>query len=149
MVIINLIGLIIGIFLAHSTAQAPSAAVNELSSPQTISQTVPKADSLTSISAVNQSTPAEKLAKCLTQKGVIMYGAYWCSHCANQKKDFGDAFQFVHYQECDDKGPSGNSEICQKAGIESYPTWIFPQHAKMEGEQSFEDLAKASACSLI
>ena len=34
--------------------------------------------------------PTDALAQCLTAKGVKMYGAYWCSHCQNQKKAFGD-----------------------------------------------------------
>lgn len=85
-------------------------------------------------------------AKCLTQKGVIMYGAYWCPHCAAQKKDFADDFQFVHYQECDPKGPNGDKAICLAAGVTSYPTWIFPGQGALVGEQQVRDLAKLANC---
>jgi hypothetical protein len=86
-------------------------------------------------------------AKCLAQKGVIMYGAYWCPHCANQKASFGDDFQFVHYQECDDKGAGGNHKACLEAGVTSYPTWYFPGQGNLVGEQSVADLAKLANCT--
>lgn len=31
----------------------------------------------------------DDFAKCLSEKGVKFYGAFWCSHCANQKAMFG------------------------------------------------------------
>jgi thiol-disulfide isomerase/thioredoxin len=91
---------------------------------------------------------AETLAKCLTKKGVIMYGAYWCPHCQKQKALFGDAFQYVKYQECDSNGNNGNPKICEAAGIKGYPTWQIPGSGKIEGEQTFEELAKAADCQL-
>ena len=86
------------------------------------------------------------VAKCLTQKNVIMYGAYWCPHCANQKESFGDDFQFVHYQECDDKGVNGNHKACIAAGVSSYPTWSFPGQGNLVGEQQIADLARLANC---
>jgi hypothetical protein len=87
------------------------------------------------------------VAKCLTEKGVIMYGAYWCPHCANQKKVFGGDFQFVKYQECDPKGVGGDKAICVKAGVSSYPTWGFPGQGNLVGEQSVAALADLANCS--
>jgi thiol-disulfide isomerase/thioredoxin len=83
----------------------------------------------------------EKLAKFLTEKGMIMYGAYWCPHCQAQKKAFGDAFQYVDYVECDAQGPEANPDECVAQGIEGYPTWIY-QGTKYSGEKSLSDLAK-------
>ena len=30
----------------------------------------------------------DALAKCLTEKGVTFYGAFWCSHCKRQKESY-------------------------------------------------------------
>ncbi len=40
-------------------------------------------------------TGLDDFAKCLSEKGVTMYGAAWCSHCQNTKKTFGQSFQYV------------------------------------------------------
>ncbi len=87
------------------------------------------------------------VAQCLTEKGVIMYGAFWCPHCSNQKKLFGSDVQFIKYQECDPKGVDGDRELCLKAGVESFPTWVFPGQGKLVGEQSIADLAKKANCA--
>lgn len=74
------------------------------------------------------------LAKCLTEKGVKMYGAFWCGHCQNQKKAFGSSFQYINYQECTIDGKQNSfAQVCQDAGIEGYPTWIFPQGSEQIG----------------
>ena len=31
----------------------------------------------------------DNLAQCLTDKGAKFYGAFWCSHCQEQKAEFG------------------------------------------------------------
>ena len=31
----------------------------------------------------------DNFAKCLTDKGVVYYGAFWCPNCAQQEKNFG------------------------------------------------------------
>ena len=103
------------------------------------------------LSACGQSGPKPpgkyaEVAKCLTQKGVVMYGAYWCPHCVNQKKFFGDDAQFLTYQECDDNGVGGNRKLCLEKGVTSYPTWIFPGQGNLTGEQSIIDLAKLANC---
>ncbi|MBI4136265.1 MAG: hypothetical protein HY481_01825 [Candidatus Vogelbacteria bacterium] len=60
-------------------------------------------------------------AQCLKEKNVVMYGADWCPHCQEEKAAFGDAFQFIPYVECPEE-----PKRCLAAGIENYPTWIFP-----------------------
>ena len=81
-----------------------------------------------------------KLAKYLTEKGAVMYGAYWCPHCTNQKKSFGDAFEYVKYVECDPKGQNANPALCQARGVKGYPTWEIG--GKMyEGEFPLSQLA--------
>lgn len=82
----------------------------------------------------------EKLAKYMSDKGMVMYGAYWCPHCQDQKKAFGDAFQYVDYVECDPQGPNANPDECTAKGIDGYPTWIY-QDQKYSGFKSLSDLA--------
>lgn len=81
--------------------------------------------------------------KCLADKGIVMYGADWCPHCQNEKKAFGDSFQFVSYVECP-KDPNR----CLSAGIAGYPTWILPDGKKLVGEQGPKKLSEASGCPL-
>ncbi|MBI2514840.1 hypothetical protein HYV91_01460 [Candidatus Wolfebacteria bacterium] len=85
----------------------------------------------------------DAFAKCLTQKGIVMYGADWCGHCQNEKSAFGSSFRFVNYIECP-KEP----ERCLAAGINGYPTWTFSDGRKLEGEQGLEKLAEESDCLL-
>ena len=89
----------------------------------------------------------EELAKCLTDKGVRMYGASWCSHCKEQKAEFGKSWRLVAYVECS-TASGGQTKICQDAGIEGYPTWVFPDGTKESGKLSFETLSKLSGCPL-
>ena len=95
---------------------------------------------------INQSGPSapkvnlDAFAKCLNQKGVVMYGAYWCPHCQSQKKLFGDAFQYVDYVECDPQGPNANPTECTAQNIQGYPTWIY-NGTQYSGEKSLSQLA--------
>ena len=92
-----------------------------------------------------QETPGEldDFAACLSEKGVTMYGADWCSHCQNEKRAFGDSFELVPYVECPD-----DPQKCLDVGVKSYPTWILPDGQKLEGEQGLEKLAQESGCAL-
>ncbi|MFA6397846.1 MAG: hypothetical protein WDK96_03335 [Candidatus Paceibacterota bacterium] len=85
----------------------------------------------------------KEFAQCLASKNVTMYGAYWCSHCLKQKKAFGKAFQYVPYVEC-----TKEIDKCETNSIKSYPTWIFGDGKRSEGETSFEKLAELSGCLL-
>ena len=90
----------------------------------------------------------EKLAKCMTENEVVMYGAFWCPHCANQKELFGDDFQYVTYVECSLPDRSGQTQVCKDAKINPYPTWEFKDSSRLTGEQTLEILAKKSGCEL-
>ena len=96
-----------------------------------------------------QSKNYDVFAQCLTDKGVVMYGASWCTHCKKQKEAFGSSFQYVKYIECSvQTGQQGQAEECDAAGITSYPSWVFNGGKKLEGELSFNELAKISGCEL-
>lgn len=88
-------------------------------------------------------TGLDDFAKCLTEKKLVMYGAAWCSHCQNQKKLFGDSFQYVSYVECPDQ-----PQICLDKEVNGYPTWITADGTKLEGEQKLTKLAEITGCSL-
>lgn len=90
-----------------------------------------------------QSGELDQFAQCLAEKQITMYGAEWCPHCQNEKKGFGDSFRFVPYVECPD-----NPNLCLAKGIDGYPTWIFPDGKRLEGEQGIEKLSKESTCLL-
>lgn len=85
---------------------------------------------------------AEALAKCLTDSGAELYGAYWCPHCQQQKDLFGDAVEYVPYIEC-----TTEQEKCSNAGIRAYPTWKFADGSEAVGGQSLENLASLSGCT--
>ncbi len=83
----------------------------------------------------------EKLAKFMSEKGMVMYGAYWCSHCQDQKKLFGNAFQYVDYVECDPQGPSANEAECTARNVTGYPTWIY-NSTQYSGQKTLSQLAQ-------
>lgn len=71
------------------------------------------------------STPeALALAADLKALDARMFGAYWCSHCYNQKQAFGkEAFGKLEYVECSKKGLDNQAALCQKRDLPGYPTW--------------------------
>ncbi len=73
---------------------------------------------------IGDSSPYQvSLAKHLGGIGAKMYGSYKCPHCTDQKKEFGTAFKFIEYVECDNRGANANPSLCFAKGISSYPTW--------------------------
>jgi hypothetical protein len=114
---------------------------------------------------LQQEVPSGKyneFAKCLTDKGVKMYGAFWCGKCAKQKNKFEDSFQYINYIECDPKcikdkegnlptvckGHESQSALCIEKGVELYPHWEFPDGSSTEGILESEFLAEKSGCEL-
>lgn len=90
----------------------------------------------------------DSLAKCLTEKGTIMYGTFWCPHCAATKKRFGSSFRYIHYVECDPNGENEQSELCLEKEIDKYDTWEFADGSRVISEPTFETLAEKSGCYL-
>jgi len=92
-----------------------------------------------------QSQPANiELAQHLAASDIPMYGAFWCSHCQDQKVLFGrQAFAEVEYVECDANGENPQPDRCQAAGISSYPTWQVDGQ-NYPGVRSLEELASLS-----
>lgn len=90
----------------------------------------------------------DDFAKCLKEKGVVFYGAFWCSHCQNQKKAFGTSFQFVNSVECSTPDGKGQVQACVDKDIQGYPTWIFADGSRQSGEVPFATLASKTGCAL-
>jgi len=89
-------------------------------------------------------------ARCLSDRGVKMYGAYWCPHCQEQKEAFGASFEYVPYVECGVKGNlRAQSQVCKDEKVNHYPTWQFPPTGeRVERVFTLQELSDRTGCSL-
>ena len=92
----------------------------------------------------------DAFARCLTERGVKMYGAWWCPHCIEQKEKFAASFEYVPYVECGIKGEThGQSQVCKDENVKHYPTWQFPPTGeRVERVFSLQELSDRTGCSL-
>jgi uncharacterized membrane protein/glutaredoxin len=82
------------------------------------------------------------LAKHLAENNAVMYSAYWCPHCYDQKLLFGkEAFKEMAKVECDPKGVAPAPQKCIDAKVRAFPTWII-NGTTYEGVQTLEKLAE-------
>jgi len=99
-------------------------------------------------SSNNQPAQLDDFAKCLKDKGVTFYGAFWCPHCQNQKALFGSSKKYLPYVECSTPDSNGQLKVCTDANIQVYPTWKFADGSTQEGELTLQELATKSGCVL-
>ncbi|GKY92289.1 hypothetical protein MPSEU_000200000 [Mayamaea pseudoterrestris] len=91
------------------------------------------------------SPQALQLASKLQSLDTRLFGAYWCSHCYDQKQTLGEqAMRKIPYVECSKEGFREQSKLCKEANVPGYPTWeiagkLYP------GEQSLEELEEIVA----
>lgn len=90
----------------------------------------------------------DEFAKCLSNTGTKFYGTFWCPHCQNQKRMFGNSSKLLPYVECSTPDGRNATEICIEKKIEGYPTWEFPNGDRVSGEMKLEDIASKSSCVL-
>lgn len=92
----------------------------------------------------------DAFARCLSDKKVVMYGAYWCPHCTEQKEKFSASFKFAPYVECGVPGDlRAEQQVCKDADIKHFPTWQFPPTGeRVERVLTLEDLSERTGCSL-
>jgi hypothetical protein len=95
-----------------------------------------------------QTSRLDAFARCLTTKQAKMYGAFWCPHCEEQKEKFDSSFQYAPYVECGIKGSNAIAAVCTEAGIKRFPTWVFADGTRVEGEHELEFLGEQTGCSL-
>ena len=88
----------------------------------------------------------DSFAKCLTESGAKMYGAFWCPSCKNQKKKFGSSWDYVNYIECAEG--QGQTAECQEAEITGYPTWEFADGSRLTGILLLQQLSSVTDCPL-
>ncbi|MFH1770536.1 MAG: peptidylprolyl isomerase [archaeon] len=129
-----------------------SEIINCLETPEAEACTEGQTESIEPIEKIDEQESdedsLEAFAKCLGESGAKMYGAYWCSHCNEQKEMFGDLFENIEYVECAEEDDARAQTIaCQEAGISGYPTWVI-NGQQYPGTQSFETLSKLSGCDL-
>jgi|GEM_PF-5679770 len=128
---------------------------NTQTQPVATSQTEPRTNLTGAISTdnkpaatVNTNNKSVSLAQCLKNQGVKFYGAFWCSHCQNQKALFGADAVNLPFIECATPDGQGQLEICKENNIGGYPTWVFPDGSSLAGELTLEQLSAKSGCSL-
>lgn len=98
------------------------------------------------VTAFIPSVSHDQLAQCLHDNNVTMYGAYWCPHCADQKRMFGKSFSRINYVECAVPGSDEPTVHCKKAEIQSYPTWIRADDNRLSGIIPLSQLAEWAGC---
>lgn len=74
----------------------------------------------------------DKFAKCLTEKGAVMYGEDWCHNTNGQKAMFGKSFKYINYE--------------VKTDLRIRPTWVIDGKS-YETVQSFERLSALTGCN--
>ena len=90
-----------------------------------------------SVYSINKPGPYDNFAKCLAEKGAVMYGAMqWCKYTQGQKAMFEKSFKHINYHEYPDL-----------PGIKTTPTWVI-NGAWHENVQSFDKLAALTGCKL-
>mmetsp|Transcript_41225 Transcript_41225/g.66051 ORF Transcript_41225/g.66051 Transcript_41225/m.66051 type:complete len:440 (-) Transcript_41225:423-1742(-) len=89
---------------------------------------------------------SRQVAAHLRATGAKMYGAFWCSHCIDQKETFGAGTE-IPYVECFPSGwekGTAMAPACAAANVTGFPTWVMGDGTRFEGERTLEELAKAS-----
>jgi hypothetical protein len=87
------------------------------------------------------------LARCIDESGAVFYGAHWCPFCRKQKEHFDGYAHLLPYVECYDGAKSdGMNRVCRKAGIKSFPTWVYPDGRTETGAKTPSALAAKTGC---
>ena len=79
----------------------------------------------------------DNFAKCLTEKGAVVYGAIdWCHFTQAQRGMFGNSWKYLNYQ-----------DFTKLPGIKKTPTWVI-NGKWYENVQSFEKLSEITGCKI-
>lgn len=87
---------------------------------------------------VNANKPGQvdDFAKCLKEKGAVMYGASFCQYSHAQKGMFGNSFKYVDYR-----------DFSEDKNVKKTPTWKI-SGAYYQNVQTFDRLSALTGCSL-
>lgn len=131
---VNVAGELVG---SGPSKSKPAAVTMELQSPPAITTT--------------SSATALALAEELHQLDATFYGAFWCSHCYDQKQAFGmPAMGRIPYVECSKEGVNAQVALCREKKVPGYPTWeiggkLYPGEQALDELQEIVAAAKAAA----
>lgn len=90
-----------------------------------------------SVISYNKPGQYDGFAKCLAEKGAVMYGALgWCKYTQGQKAMFGRSFKYLNYK-----------EFTELPGIKKTPTWVI-NGKWYENTQSFDKLSEITGCRI-
>ncbi len=89
----------------------------------------------------------DSFTKCISDSGAKFYGAFWCSHCTDQKAMFGASAKYLPYVECSTSDGKGELPVCNSVGITGYPTWIFADGSR-NNIMNLEELSQKTSCAL-
>lgn len=132
-----IIGILAIIFLFYS---ASKGSLTDLAQETQDIETTSEAQETQDVETTSLADDPAGLAKCLTEKGVVMYGTEWCGYCKRQKQAFGDSFQYVNYVDCDKE-----KTRCAEAGVRGYPTWVINGEIS-PGLKELSQLASLAGC---
>lgn len=90
-----------------------------------------------SVYSTTRPGPYDSFAKCLTEKGAVVYGAIdWCKYTQGQKAMFGNSWKYLNYQ-----------DFSKLPGIKKTPTWVI-NGKWYENVQSFQKLSELTGCKI-
>ncbi len=110
----------------------------------------PQATTTSELIGQPEGEPAQDLvafAKALDAAGVQFFGAEWCPFCTEQKQLFQDGGEFLPFIEVTGPDRQLNS-IGVSEGIQTFPTWEFPDGTRLTGVQSLQTLSQRSGVSI-
>jgi thiol-disulfide isomerase/thioredoxin len=88
-----------------------------LPSPPPLPAAPPRVASASSLDAL-------RVGAALQAQKAVLFGAYWCGYCNQDRQALGaEAAAMVEYVECDPKGVGADPKRCADAGVDAYPTW--------------------------
>ena len=106
-------------------------------------------------SSRNQEVSRERLvkfAKCITEKGWVLYSSFTCSACRAQVELFGQATAHLKIIECNPHAPDTQVQQCLEKKIRHTPTWLMEKNGaefkRFKGFKKLEDLAFMTGCAL-
>jgi hypothetical protein len=85
--------------------------------------------------------PEEVLARCLTDRGAVLYSTVWCGPCLRQKALFGPHAHLLNIVDCDEQ-----MEKCRDDNIVAVPTWAFRDGSRRTGPMTLRQLARRTRC---
>jgi uncharacterized membrane protein len=122
-----------------------AAAVFLLSSPGGLLAKMPSEPQAPPVVTEQSDSRTIAIGRKLKKRGAKMYGAYWCSHCFDQKQRLGRrAFSNVTYVECDKGGVDTQAKLCRERRIPGYPTWEIDGE-QYPGELTIDDLERLAS----